>query len=293
MSAKKAGGGATGLPLTDGLVSLPRPQLADYCRAAAEYITAASVVTPSQAKIAQVRLSNALGVITLADLRERLGQPLPAAYAGEREVGGGLRTVQADVSEMTARNGLTLAVEIKPVHLAVGRAIWNRFGDIRTFAVNIHLKFPFAVIGGIMTLPTEERLVSGNDLNWKPTTTLIAGRPIDSPGLVTVARRRKLPTSWKALRSSPSTIGPARLIQVSRRPARACGGMSSSTRWRRPMTLASSSSDNRRPGHLGDAVWGGLWPGRDPHRHGANRRSRQLAADSSTMTLRSRAVAIF
>lgn len=75
---------------------------------------------------------------------------------------------------MTARNGLTLAVEIKPVHLAVGRAIWNRFGDIRTFAVNIHLKFPFAVIGGIMTLPTEERLVSGNDLNWKPTTTLIA-----------------------------------------------------------------------------------------------------------------------
>ena len=174
MSAKKAGGGATGLPLTDGLVSLPRPQLADYCRAAAEYITAASVVTPSQAKIAQVRLSNALGVIMLADLRERLGQPLPAAYAGEREVGGGLRTVQADVSEMTARNGLSLAVEIKPVHLAVGRAIWNRFGDIRTFAVNIHLKFPFAVIGGIMTLPTEERLVSGNDLNWKPTTTLIA-----------------------------------------------------------------------------------------------------------------------
>jgi len=52
--------------------------------------------------------------------------------------------------------GLRLAVEIKPVNLAVGRAIWNRFGDIRAFAVNIHLKFPFAVVGGILAIPTWE-----------------------------------------------------------------------------------------------------------------------------------------
>lgn len=96
------------------------------------------------------------------------------AFAGERQVGGGLRSVQADVSEMTPTDGLTLANEIKPVHLAIGRAIWNRFGDIRTFAVNIHLKFPFAVIGGIMRLPTEERLKSGDDERWKSTAGLIA-----------------------------------------------------------------------------------------------------------------------
>ena len=49
-----------------------------------------------------------------------------------------------------------MAVELKPINLAVGRAIWNRFGDIRTFAVNIHLKFPFAVVGGVLVIPTYE-----------------------------------------------------------------------------------------------------------------------------------------
>lgn len=88
-------------------------------------------------------------------------------------MGGALRSAQADLSEVTHLDGLTLAVEIKPVHLAVGRAIWNRFGDIRTFAVNIHLKFPFAVVGGIMTLPTQERMKSGSDDHWKPTTQVV------------------------------------------------------------------------------------------------------------------------
>ena len=81
--------------------------------------------------------------------------------------------MKADVSEITETDGLKLAVEIKPVHLAVGRAVWNRFGDIRTFAVNLHLKFPFAVVGGILTLPTTERLQSGRDDGWKSTTHLI------------------------------------------------------------------------------------------------------------------------
>jgi hypothetical protein len=35
-----------------------------------------------------------------------------AAFAGERDVGGGLRTVKADVSEMSVTDGLRLAVEI-------------------------------------------------------------------------------------------------------------------------------------------------------------------------------------
>lgn len=60
--------------------------------------------------------------MTLHDLRAK-GLGLTNAFAGEREVGGGLRSVNADLSEMTATDGLTLAVEIKPVHLAVGRAL--------------------------------------------------------------------------------------------------------------------------------------------------------------------------
>lgn len=162
----------TGLPLVDGLTGLARPTIDDYCAAAGEYIRQATVAGGPAGKAAQIRLSQGLAAVTLADLRARVG-PMADAVAGERDVGGGLRTVQADVSEMTRTDGLTLAIEIKPVHLAVGRAIWNRFGDVRTFAVNIHLKFPFAVVGGIMTLPTRERVRSGDDSQWKSTTHLV------------------------------------------------------------------------------------------------------------------------
>lgn len=141
---------------------------------------------PSKGKVAQIRLSAALGRALLHDLRDRIdvmnrGRPrqekiaaFRSAFAGERKVGGGLRAVNADLSEMTAENGLTLAIEIKPVHLALGRAIWNRFGDIRSFAVNIHLKFPFAIVGAVTTYPTEERVASGRDDRWKSTEHLIA-----------------------------------------------------------------------------------------------------------------------
>jgi hypothetical protein len=156
----------------DGLSVLVRPTIDDYCRAAAEYIRGSSIVGSQRSKAAQIRLSNALAAVAVADLRG-LGVGLEGAVAGEREVGGGLRSVKVDVSEMSATDGLKLAIEIKPVHLAVGRAIWNRFGDVRTFAVNVHLKFPFAVVGGILTLPTTERLSSGNDELWKSTKHLV------------------------------------------------------------------------------------------------------------------------
>lgn len=162
----------TGLPLVDGLTALDRPTIEDYCAASAEYIREATQLGSKKGKAAQIRLSNCLALVTLADLRAK-GLDLDEAVAGEREVGGGLRSVKADVSEMTGTDGLTLAVEIKPVHLAVGRAIWNRFGDVRTFAVNVHLKFPFAVVGGILTLPTTERHRSGHDADWKSTTHLV------------------------------------------------------------------------------------------------------------------------
>lgn len=140
---------------------------------------------PSKGKVAQIRLSAALARALLNDLRLRVAQInqhrganevlrlFDDAFPGERKVGGSLRSVNADLSEMTTENGLTLAIEIKPVHLAVGRAIWNRFGDIRSFAVNIHLKFPFAVVGAVTTYPTRERRVSGNDSSWKSTEHLI------------------------------------------------------------------------------------------------------------------------
>ncbi len=128
---------------------------------------------PDKTKVVQLRLSAALVRVLLNDLKQRLGR-MPGAKAGERRVGGGLRAVQADVSQVTESDGVTLAVEIKPVHLAVGRSIWNRFGNIRSFAVNIHLKFPFAVVAAVTTYPDHERIASGDDAHWKSTTHLIA-----------------------------------------------------------------------------------------------------------------------
>lgn len=163
---------STGLALVDQFGDIATPTIEDYCAAAAQYIRQASQIGSAQGKTVQIRLSNGLSNVTLASLRAK-GLSLEGAVAGERTVGGGLRSVKADVSEITETDGLKLAVEIKPVHLAVGRAVWNRFGDIRTFAVNVHLKFPFAVVGGILTLPTTERVQSGRDDGWKPTTRLI------------------------------------------------------------------------------------------------------------------------
>lgn len=164
--------GLTGLDSVDELAGLESPNAVDYCTAAAQYVREASTIGSSKGKAVQIRLSAGLARATVAALRSN-GLELAHVVTGERTVGGGLRSVKADVSEITEINGLKLAVEIKPVHLAVGRAIWNRFGDIRTFAVNVHLKFPFAVIGGILTLPTTERVVSGSDTAWRSTTHLI------------------------------------------------------------------------------------------------------------------------
>jgi hypothetical protein len=135
------------------------------------YVRRAPELTASQKKAAQIR-SFGLGKALLGQLQTRL--PVVDARVGEHVVSGALRTVNADVSEQHDLDGLRLAIEIKPVNLAVGRAIWNRFGDIRTFAVNLHLKFPFAVIGGVLAVPTwEAAKTSTTGAIRKPTTHLI------------------------------------------------------------------------------------------------------------------------
>lgn len=160
-----------GVPEVDQLATLVPCTLADYLRAASVYVRRAAELTASQKKAAQIRLSFGIGKALVRQLESRL--PAVRARAGERVVSGALRTVNADVSELHALDGLRLAVEIKPVNLAVGRAIWNRFGDIRTFAVNLHLKFPFAVIGGVLAIPTWELAKTKGEESRKPTLRLI------------------------------------------------------------------------------------------------------------------------
>ena len=150
-----------GLDAVDRLEQLTPIGLQDYIAGASAYVRQHADLDVGKKKAAQIRLSGALARVLLSDVGRAVPGLTTRGHAGERKVAGALRTVNADVSERHELDGLRLAVEIKPVNLAVGRAIWNRFGDIRTFAVNIHLKFPFAVVGGVLVVPTHEEKPSG------------------------------------------------------------------------------------------------------------------------------------
>ena len=145
----------SGVDQIDALAANRSVKLQDYLDAVSEYVRRSMELNVKQKKAGQIRLSNGLGKALFVELTGRLPNMKHAEY-GERIVSGALRTVNADVSEIHPLDGLRLAVELKPVNLAVGRAIWNRFGDIRTFAVNLHLRFPFAVVGGVLVIPTYE-----------------------------------------------------------------------------------------------------------------------------------------
>src|SRR4051812_15488311 len=116
---------ACGLPLVDALAGLARVRLQDYVAAVSQYVLRSSSVggeqeiSAGQKKAAQIRLSNGLARALAADLNE-INPQIADIYAGERDVAGALRVARADVSESHVLDGLRLAIEIKPVNLAVG-----------------------------------------------------------------------------------------------------------------------------------------------------------------------------
>jgi hypothetical protein len=146
----------TGVADIDRLAQLDPCTIEDYVRGVSAYIRQQATLESGPKKASQIRLSNALARALAGAIEDRLPHLKGRLVTDEQKVAGGLRTANADVSESHYLDGLRLAVELKPINLAVGRAIWNRFGDIRTFAVNIHLKFPFAVVGGVLVIPTYE-----------------------------------------------------------------------------------------------------------------------------------------
>jgi hypothetical protein len=146
----------------DKLLEAKEVSLEEYLLAASEYVTRVGELADGPKKAAQVRLSNALGKAIATKLAERLPQVRGTIVVGETAIAGALRRQQSDVTELRQADGPRLAIEIKPINLAVGRAIWNRFGDIRTFAVNIHLRFPFCVVGGVLAIPSFEETKNAN-----------------------------------------------------------------------------------------------------------------------------------
>jgi len=147
----------TGIHEIDILQDRTNCSLSDYIAAVSAYVRGSSSFDSGIKKSAQIRLSNALAIAFVNDFRKQVPEPkLGVTNVGEHKLSGGLRSGNVDISETHKLDGIRVAIEIKPVNLAVGRAIWNRFGDLRTFAVNLHLKFPFSVLGGVLVIPTWE-----------------------------------------------------------------------------------------------------------------------------------------
>jgi hypothetical protein len=99
----------------------------------------------------------------------------------EKEFQGGLGPKRVDVSYSDDRHGLMLAVTIKGINFPgfpripkstppqfdyskpgnFSKNVKNRFGDLTTESITLHLRFPFAVVGCLYVMPERSRTEKG------------------------------------------------------------------------------------------------------------------------------------
>jgi len=76
------------------------------------------------------------------------GQP------GEKEFYGGLGSKKVDVSYSDERHGLIQAVSVKSICFSpFGKNLKNRFGDLCTEAITLHMRFPYATVCMFFAFP--------------------------------------------------------------------------------------------------------------------------------------------
>jgi hypothetical protein len=76
--------------------------------------------------------------------------------AGEKAFQGGLGPKKVDVSFADEQHGLLLAVSIKTICFApFGKNLKNRFADLCTEAITLHMRFPYSVICALFAFPAE------------------------------------------------------------------------------------------------------------------------------------------
>lgn len=87
---------------------------------------------------------------------------------GEKAFQGGLGPKKVDVSYADERNGLLLAVSVKTISFApFGKNLKNRFADLCTEAITLHMRFPYSVVGGLFAFPAsaDEDITPGRTLS--------------------------------------------------------------------------------------------------------------------------------
>ena len=75
---------------------------------------------------------------------------------GEKEFQGGLGPKKVDVSFADEQHGLMLAVSVKCISFApFGKNLKNRFSDLCTESITLHMRFPYSLICCLFALPEE------------------------------------------------------------------------------------------------------------------------------------------
>ena len=102
----------------------------------------------------------------------------------EKEFQGGLGPKRVDVSYSDDRHGLLLAVTIKSLNFAsyptlkgsapprpdltkignFSKNVKNRFGDLTTESITLHMRFPFAVVGCLYAMPERSMVEKGKNM---------------------------------------------------------------------------------------------------------------------------------
>jgi hypothetical protein len=78
---------------------------------------------------------------------------------GEKAFQGGLGPKKVDVSFADERHGLLLAVSVNTICAEpYGKNLKNRFGDLCTEAITLHMRFPYSVVCALFVMPEEANL---------------------------------------------------------------------------------------------------------------------------------------
>jgi len=122
---------------------------------AAGPIPSDTVPQPQKKRYSEV-LSGRLALEVAAGLRAvgfRSTKPLPGG-PGEKAFHGGLGPKKVDVSYADEQHGLLMAVSIKSINFPpFGKNLKNRFADLCTEAITLHMRFPYSVVCALFVFP--------------------------------------------------------------------------------------------------------------------------------------------
>ncbi|MGY2897176.1 hypothetical protein [Deinococcus sp. UYEF24] len=71
----------------------------------------------------------------------------------EKEFRGGFSDKKIDISVSDEQHGLVVGGSVKTLNFSYSKNLKNRFGDLAGESVNMHLRFPYAVMFGIFAMP--------------------------------------------------------------------------------------------------------------------------------------------